>query len=73
MIEIIVNDRLGHKERIKCNQDDTIGNIKILIGFKTGTRPERIRLMLANRVLSDAVTLADYEIHHGTQVDMSYE
>lgn len=73
MIEVIVNDRLGHKERIKCNEDDTIGNVKILVAFKTGTRPERIRLMLANRVLSDSVTLADYEIHHGTQIDMAYE
>jgi ubiquitin-like protein 5 len=68
-----VNDRIGHKERIKCNEDDKIGDIKILVAFKIGTRAERIRLQLANRVLADNVTLADYEIHDGTQVDMSYE
>lgn len=73
MIEIVVNDRLGRKERIKCNPDDTIGDIKILIAFKIGTRPERIRLHLANRILSDSVTLADYEIQQDQQIEMSYE
>jgi ubiquitin-like protein 5 len=68
-----VNDRIGHKERIKCNDDDKIGDIKILIAFKIGTRPDRIRLQLGNRVLADNVTLTDYEIHHGTQIDLSYE
>jgi ubiquitin-like protein 5 len=72
-LQIIVNDRIGHKERIKCNEDDKIGDIKILVAFKIGTRAERIRLQLANRVLADNVTLADYEIHDGTQVDMAYE
>jgi ubiquitin-like protein 5 len=44
MIEVIVNDRLGKKERIKCRPDDTIGMLKKLISAKTGTRPEKIRL-----------------------------
>lgn len=26
MIEVICNDRLGKKVRVKCNEDDTIGN-----------------------------------------------
>jgi ubiquitin-like protein 5 len=68
-----VNDRISHKETIKCNEDEKIKDLKILIAYKIGTRPERIRLHLANRVLADEVTLADYEIHHGTQIDMSYE
>ena len=25
MIEVILNDRLGKKVRVKCNEDDTIG------------------------------------------------
>lgn len=73
MIEIIVNDRIGHKERIKVNEDDTIGDVKILVAFKIGTRPERIRLQIANKVLVDSVTISDYEIHQGTQIDMSYD
>jgi len=27
VIEVIVNDRLGKKEKIKCRVDDTVGNI----------------------------------------------
>lgn len=38
MIEITVNDRLGKKVRIKCNPNDTIGDLKKLIAAQTGTR-----------------------------------
>jgi len=35
MIEVICNDRLGKKIRVKCNEDDTIGDMKKLLGLKT--------------------------------------
>ena len=73
LIEIFVNDHQSHKERIKCNPSDKIGDLKKLIAFKIGTKPEKIRLSFANKVLSDQVTLDDYEIHHGTQLTMSYQ
>lgn len=38
MIEIIVNDRLGKKVRIKCNPQDTVGDLKKLVAAQTGTR-----------------------------------
>ncbi len=44
MIEVVCNDRLGKKIRVKCNPDDTIGDLKKLIAAQTGTRPEKIRL-----------------------------
>ena len=44
MIEITVNDRLGKKVRIKCNEDDTIGDLKKLIAAQTGTRWSNIGL-----------------------------
>ena len=44
MIEVILNDRLGKKIRVKCNTDDTIGDLKKLVAVQTGTRPEKIRL-----------------------------
>ena len=31
MIEVICNDRLGKKIRVKCNEDDTIGDLKKLV------------------------------------------
>lgn len=45
MIEVICNDRLGKKVRVKCNEDDTIGDLKKLIAAQTGTRPEKIRYL----------------------------
>ncbi|CAL9752565.1 unnamed protein product, partial [Musa acuminata subsp. burmannicoides] len=30
MIEVVLNDRLGKKVRVKCNDDDTIGDLKKL-------------------------------------------
>jgi ubiquitin-like protein 5 len=44
MIEVICNDRLGKKVRVKCNEDDTIGDLKKLIAAHIGTRPEKIKL-----------------------------
>ena len=43
MIEVICNDRLGKKVRVKCNEDDTVGDLKKLIAAQVGTRPEKIR------------------------------
>ena len=44
MIEITVNDRLGKKVRVKCNEDDSIGDLKKLIAAQTGTRADKIVL-----------------------------
>ena len=72
MIEIIVNDRMGRKERVKCMPSDTIGDFKKLVSAHIGTRPEKIRLQKGNRVFKDHITLDDYEIHHGSAIDMYY-
>ena len=62
MIEVIVNDRLGKKSRVKCCPEDTIGDLKKLISAKIGTKPEKIRLQQTYNVYKDHITLADYEI-----------
>ena len=31
MIEVIANDRLGKKVRVKCDSEDTVGDLKVLI------------------------------------------
>ena len=50
MIEVVVNDRLGTKARVKCEYalfiflsrlDDTIGDLKKLIAAQTGVRAEK--------------------------------
>ena len=52
MIEVILNDRLGKKIRVKCNEDDTIGDLKKLVAAQTGTRPEKIRCVSLSLSLS---------------------
>ena len=37
MIEVVVNDRLGKKVRVKCNEDDTVGDLKKLVAAQIGT------------------------------------
>ena len=38
MIEVVLNDRLGKKVRVKCNEDDTIGDLKKLAAAQLGPR-----------------------------------
>ena len=72
MIEVICNDRLGRKVRIKWSDQDTIGDLKLLIAAHTGTRPEKIRLQKSYVVYKDHITLADYEIGDGSGIEMYY-
>jgi ubiquitin-like protein 5 len=44
MIEVILDDRLGKKVRVKCNEDDTIGDLKKLAAAQLGTRPEKLKI-----------------------------
>ncbi|KAJ6986886.1 hypothetical protein NC653_020196 [Populus alba x Populus x berolinensis] len=48
MLEVVLNDRLGKKVRVKCNDDDTIGDLKKLVAAQTGTRAEKIRIQKWN-------------------------
>ena len=57
MIEVVCNDRLGKKVRVKCNSDDTIGDLKKLIAAQTGTRAEKIRLQKWYNIYKDHITL----------------
>lgn len=59
MIEITCNDRLGKKVRVKCNPDDTIGDLKKLIAAQIGTKHDKIILKKWYRIYNDNVTLAD--------------
>ena len=62
MMEVICNDRLGGKVRVKCFPSDTILILKKLIAAHTGTRFDKIRLQKAHTVFKDHITIDDYEI-----------
>lgn len=72
MIEVILNDRLGKKVRVKCNQSDTVGDLKKLAAAQLGTRWEKIRIQKWYTIYKDHVPLADYEIHDGMGLELYY-
>ncbi|KAI8906838.1 ubiquitin-like protein 5-like protein [Gorgonomyces haynaldii] len=73
MIEVVVNDRLGKKVRVKCNPDDTIGVLKLLIAAQTGTKADKIVLKKYYNIYKDHITLDDYEIKDGMMLEMHYQ
>ncbi|KAI5182305.1 Ubiquitin-Like Protein 5 [Manis pentadactyla] len=73
MIEVVCNDRLGKKVRVKCNTDDTIGDLKKLIAAQTGTRWNKIVLKKWYTIFKDHVSLGDYEIHDGMNLELYYQ
>lgn len=70
MIEIIANDRLGRKVRVKCSPLDTVGDLKKLIAAQTGTPASKIQLKKWYSVFKDHITLRDYEINDGMSLEM---
>lgn len=73
VIEIVVNDRMGRKEKIKCHPDELIIDFKRLISAQIGTRAEKIRLQKASIIFKDHLTLSDYEIKDGAGLEMYYD
>nr|POF22816.1 ubiquitin-like protein 5 [Quercus suber] len=72
MIEVVLNDRLGKKVRVKCNEDDTIGDLKKLVAAQTGTRADKIRIQKWYNIYKNHITLKDYEIHDGMGLELYY-
>jgi len=59
MIEIICNDRLGKKVRVKCSPDDTVEDLKKLIAAQTGTKWEKIMLKKWYTIYKNHIRLID--------------
>ncbi|KAL7421933.1 ubiquitin-like modifier hub1 [Cryptotrichosporon argae] len=70
MIEVIANDRMGRKVRIKCLPTDTVGDLKRLIAAQTGTTAGKIQLKKWYTQFKDHVSLQDYEINDGMSLEM---
>jgi len=73
MLEVTCNDRLGKKIRVKCNPDDTIGDLKKMVSAQTGTRWEKIVLKKWYTIFKDHIMLQDYEIHDGMNLELYYQ
>ena len=72
MIEVTLNDRLGKKIKVKCNSTDTVGDLKLLTAAMTGTRPEKLRIQKWYTVFKDHISLADYEVSDGMNLELYY-
>lgn len=72
MMEITLNDRLGKKIKVKCNSEDTVGELKLLVGAMMGMRSEKLRFQKFYTVFKDHITLADYEVVDGMNLELYY-
>ncbi|KAH9975520.1 ubiquitin-related domain-containing protein [Lactifluus volemus] len=72
LIEVIANDRLGTKVRVKCSPDDTVGDLKKLIAAQNGTDWRKIVLKKWYTTYKDHITLGDYEINDGMSLELYY-
>ncbi|SMN21589.1 similar to Saccharomyces cerevisiae YNR032C-A HUB1 Ubiquitin-like protein modifier [Maudiozyma saulgeensis] len=72
MIEVLVNDRLGKKVRAKCLEDDLVGDLKKVLALQLGTHANKITLQKGGTTLKDHISLGDYEIHDGTNLELYY-
>jgi|TARA_B100000683_G_scaffold269547_1_gene306781 ubiquitin-like protein 5 len=62
-------DRLTHRAR---SEDDTVGDLKKLVAAQTGTRAEKIRIQKWYTIYKDHITLEDYEVHDGMNLELYY-
>ncbi|KAI8075945.1 ubiquitin-like protein 5-like protein, partial [Gilbertella persicaria] len=72
LIEVEVNDRLGKKARVKCAPNDSVGDFKKLIAAQIGTEPHKIVLKKWYKEFKDHISLEDYEIHDGMNLELYY-
>jgi hypothetical protein len=71
MILVYLNDRTGTRTAVPCGPDDTVGQLKAVAAGLIGRRVDTIELSRQGMgKLNDKITLADYEIHNGVQLDL---
>ncbi|KAG0304371.1 Ubiquitin-like 5 [Dissophora globulifera] len=71
-IRILCNDRLGKKVEVVCDDQDTIGELKKMLAAQLGTRWEKIVLKKWHNIYKDHITLYDYEINDGSNLELYY-
>lgn len=72
MIEVVCNDRVGRKVRVKCLPDDTVGDLKGVLALQIGAKADHIVLKKGYITYKDHISLADYEIHDQSMIELYY-
>ncbi|KAJ4266467.1 ubiquitin-like modifier hub1 [Fusarium torreyae] len=74
MIIVNVNDRLGTKAAVPCLESDTVGQLKMMVAARIGRDPGQIILKRqSERPFKDHITLGDYGISNGVQLDLEID
>lgn len=74
MIIVNINNRLGTKTAIPCLPSDTVGQLKLMIAARIGREPGQIMLRRqGERPFKDPITLEDYGISNGVQLDLEVD
>ena len=71
MIVVNVNDRLGTKAAVPCLASDPIRLFKAQVAARIGREPHEIMLKRqGERPFKDSLTLEDYGVSNGVQLDL---
>jgi hypothetical protein len=74
MIVVHVNDRLGTKAAIPCLASDTVRQFKMMVAARIGRETHEILLKRqGERPFKDQLTLDDYGVSNGVQLDLEVD
>ena len=74
MIVVNINDRLGTKAAIPCFASDSIKAFKAVVAMHIGRQPHEILLKRqGERPFKDQLTLEDYGVSSGVQLDLELD
>ncbi|RWW30400.1 hypothetical protein GW17_00005016 [Ensete ventricosum] len=72
MIEVVLNDRLGKKVRVKCNEDDTISDRRSWWRRRRAPVPTRSASRSGTPSTRITSPLRTTEIHDGMALELYY-
>jgi hypothetical protein len=74
MIIVHINDRLGTKAAIPCLASDPVKLFKAQVAARIGRKPHEIMLKRqGERPFKDQLTLEDYGVSNGVQIDLEID
>ncbi|KAF2654413.1 ubiquitin-like protein [Lophiostoma macrostomum CBS 122681] len=74
MIIVTVNDRLGTKAQIPCLASDPVKVFKAMVAARIGRPAHEIMLKRqGERPFKDQLTLEDYGVSNGVQIDLELD
>lgn len=74
MIVVNINDRLGTKAAIPCLASDSVKAFKAIVAANIGRQPHEIMLKRqGERPFKDQLTLEDYGVSNGVQLDLELD